>query len=82
MKGLPIIKEGDNIAKLIAEKVEVKDGDIIVICSTIVSKSEGRVRNLSEYKPSEMAIELSKKISKPPEFIQAVLEESEEILVK
>lgn len=82
VKGLPIIKEGDNIAKLIAEKVEVKDGDIIVICSTIVSKSEGRVRNLSEYKPSEMAIELSKKISKPPEFIQAVLEESEEILVK
>lgn len=82
VKGLPLVKEGDNIAKLIAERVEVKDGDVIAICSTIVSKSEGRVRNLSDYKCSPLAIELSKKISKPPEFVQAVIEESEEILIK
>lgn len=80
--GLPIIKEGDDVAKLIMEKAEVQDGDIVAICSTVVSKSEGRVRNLSDYKPSLLAIELSKKISKPPEFIQAVIEESEEILIK
>ncbi|MEM2030130.1 MAG: coenzyme F420-0:L-glutamate ligase [Archaeoglobaceae archaeon] len=79
--GLPIITKGDNIAKLIMEKAEVRDGDIVVICSTIVSKSEGRVRNLSDYKPGPLAFELSKKVSKPPEFIQAVIEESEEILI-
>lgn len=82
VKGLPLIKEGDNIAKLISERVEVKDGDVIVVCSTIVSKSEGRVKNLSDYKPSSLAIELSKKVAKPPEFIQAVIEESEEILIR
>lgn len=82
MLGLPIIKEGDDIAKLIAERAEVQDGDIVVICSTIVSKSEGRVRNLSDYKPSALAMELSKKVSKPPEFVQAVIEESEEILIR
>lgn len=82
MLGLPIIKEGDDIAKLILEKADVQNGDIIVVCSTIVSKSEGRVRNLSDYRPSSLAIELSKRVSKPPEFIQAVLEESEEILIK
>lgn len=82
VRGLPIIKEGDNIAKLISEKVEVRDGDIVVICSTIVSKSEGRVRKLSDYKPGDLALDLSKNIAKPPEFIQAVIEESDEILIK
>lgn len=80
--GLPIIRHGDNLAKLITEKVEVQNGDIVVVCSTVVSKSEGRVRNLSDYKPSTLAIELSKKVAKPPEFIQAVIEESDEILIK
>lgn len=82
VKGLPIIKKGDDIAKMIAERIELKDEDIIVICSTIVSKSEGRVRKLSDYKPSSLAIELSMKIGKPAEFVQAVIEESEEILIR
>ena len=81
VKGLPLIKEGDDIAELIAKNIELKDGDVIAICSTIVSKAEGRVRKLSDYKPSELAKKIAKKINKPPEFVQAVLEETEEILV-
>lgn len=81
VKGLPLIKEGDDIAKLLAEKFELVDGDVVVICSTIVSKAEGRVKLLKEYKPSERAREIADKVGKPPEFVQAVLEESEEVLI-
>lgn len=78
---LPLIKEGDDIAEMVADRIELESGDVVVVCSTIVSKAEGRVRDLDEFKPSEMAIELSKNLSKPPEFVQAVIEESEEILL-
>ena len=82
VRGLPLIREGDDIARLIAENAKLEEGDIVVICSTIVAKAEGRVRKLSDYKPSPLAFELSKKVGKPPEYVQAVIEESEEILIK
>jgi len=81
VKGLPLIKEGDDIAELIVKAVEIRDGDVIAICSTIVSKAEGRVKKLSDYKPSERAKEIAKKVNKPAEFVQAVLEECEEVLL-
>jgi coenzyme F420-0:L-glutamate ligase/coenzyme F420-1:gamma-L-glutamate ligase len=40
--GLPEIREGDDIAKLIAG-ADLRDGDIVVITSKVVSKAEGRV---------------------------------------
>jgi coenzyme F420-0:L-glutamate ligase/coenzyme F420-1:gamma-L-glutamate ligase len=80
--GIPLVVEGDDIALIISQRTEIKDGDIIVVCSTIISKAEGRVRELNSFKPSKKAIELSEKLGKPPEFIQAVLEESEEILIE
>ncbi len=82
VRGLPLIKEGDDIAKLIAERVELQDGDVLAVCSTIVSKAEGRKVKLSEYKPSEKAKKIAAKIGKPAEFVQAVLEESEEVLLE
>jgi coenzyme F420-0:L-glutamate ligase/coenzyme F420-1:gamma-L-glutamate ligase len=81
IKGLPLIKPGDDIARLITEKVEVLDGDVIVICSTIVSKAEGRIKKLSDCRAGERARKMAKIVGKPAEFVQAVLEESEEILL-
>ncbi len=81
VKGLPLVKEGDDIAEMIAERVELENGDVVVVCSTIISKAEGRVRLLKDYTPSAMAVEISKRVGKPPEFVQAVLEESEDVLI-
>lgn len=81
VKGLPIIKEGDDIAKMIAERVDLRNGDVLAICSTVISKAEGRVRNLDEYIPSLEAKKIAEKLNKSPNFVQAVLEESEEILL-
>jgi len=80
VKGLPVVKKGDDIARMIAERVELMDGDVVVICSTVVSKAGGRVKKLEDYIPSQKALEIAKKVDKPPEFIQAVIEESDEIL--
>ncbi len=41
--GMPEISKGDDLAALIAGTTELDDGDILVVTSKIVSKSEGRV---------------------------------------
>jgi coenzyme F420-0:L-glutamate ligase/coenzyme F420-1:gamma-L-glutamate ligase len=47
--GIPEVVRGDDIAALIlATGAELRDGDILVITSKIVSKSEGRVRPAAE----------------------------------
>lgn len=79
---IPVIKEGDDLASIISSRFELADGDVVVLCSTVVSKSEGRLRELSSYSPGKKAIELSEKLNIEPEFVQAVLEESEEIIIE
>jgi coenzyme F420-0:L-glutamate ligase / coenzyme F420-1:gamma-L-glutamate ligase len=78
--GMPEVKEGDAIGKLISERAEIDPGDIVVISQKIVSKAEGRVRKLSEVEPSEKAYELAKKLAKEPEIVELVLSESRELL--
>ena len=44
LEGIPEVGEGDDIAGLIvATGVELRDGDVVVVTSKIVSKSEGRL---------------------------------------
>jgi coenzyme F420-0:L-glutamate ligase/coenzyme F420-1:gamma-L-glutamate ligase len=79
---IPIIRAGDDLASIISSKFEFKDGDIVVICSKIVSKAEDRIRELKSYKPGKKAIELAEKLKCDAEFVQAVLDESEEVLIE
>ena len=41
--GLPEIDEGDDLASLISQHAEIRDGDVVVVAQKIVSKAEGRV---------------------------------------
>ncbi|GAA2893646.1 coenzyme F420-0:L-glutamate ligase [Streptosporangium fragile] len=44
--GLPEVREGDDVGELIATALPgLRDGDILVVTSKIVSKAEGRVRH-------------------------------------
>lgn len=81
VKGLPSIKEGDDLAAMIESLFSIRDGDVVCIASTVVSKSEGRARKLEEYTPSARAEEIAERLDKDPGFVQAVLEESEEFLL-
>jgi len=82
IRGLPVVDKGDDLASMIASRFELLDGDILAIASTIVAKSEGRFRLLDDYKPSARAVALAGPLGKDPRFVQAVLDESEEILLE
>jgi len=44
LEGIPEVREGDDLAALIvATGVELRDGDVVVVTSKIVSKAEGRL---------------------------------------
>lgn len=78
--GMPEVREGDRVGELIAERVGLEDGDVVVISQKIVSKAEGQVRNLSEVEPSPRARELAERLGKEAELVELVLAESREIL--
>jgi coenzyme F420-0:L-glutamate ligase/coenzyme F420-1:gamma-L-glutamate ligase len=79
--GLPLIHSGDNLALLIEERFPLLNGDILCIASTVVAKAEGRIKYLDDYKPSEKAKKIGLALCKDPRFVQAVFDESEEILL-
>lgn len=85
LRGIPDIRPGDNLAEIILDAIErnnlkLEDGDIIAITEKVVSKSEGRLLRLDEIKPSDRAVELSKKTGKDPRIVEAILGESRDIL--
>jgi coenzyme F420-0:L-glutamate ligase / coenzyme F420-1:gamma-L-glutamate ligase len=81
IRGLPIIKKGDDIASLVNSLFNFQDGDVLCLASTIVAKSEGRFRDLESYHPTDRAVAIARNVGKDPRFVQAVLDESEEVLL-
>lgn len=80
VEGMPEVREGDRVGQLIAERVEMDPGDVVVISQKIVSKAEGRVVRLDSVTPSERARELAKRLGKEAEVVELVLSESREVL--
>jgi coenzyme F420-0:L-glutamate ligase/coenzyme F420-1:gamma-L-glutamate ligase len=79
--GMPEIREGDDLGALIASgaeasDVQLTDGDAVVVAQKIVSKAEGRVRDLAEVEPSERASELAGQLRKDPRLVELVLSEA------
>jgi coenzyme F420-0:L-glutamate ligase/coenzyme F420-1:gamma-L-glutamate ligase len=78
--GLPELREGDDLGRLIAEAGSPADDEIVVISQKAVSKAEGRVRELSAVVPGARARELAERLDKDPALIQLVLEESRRVV--
>lgn len=79
--GLPMIKPGDDLAKLIAEglargNLQPRKDDVIVIAQKVVSKAEGRSVDLATVTPSARAVELAKEVQKDPRLVELILSES------
>jgi coenzyme F420-0:L-glutamate ligase / coenzyme F420-1:gamma-L-glutamate ligase len=79
VEGLPELREGDDLAALIAERVELSDRDVLVIAQKAVSKVEGRVVELAGIEPSEQARELAADEA-DPRRIQVILDEAAELV--
>ena len=83
--GLPEIVEGTDIAGAIVAAMNeagtaLADGDIVVVTSKIVSKSEGRTIELADIEPSAFAIEWSATWDKDPAVTEVVLREARRIV--
>lgn len=82
VKGIPTIKKGDDLGNVISELAQLEDGDIIVVASTAVAKSEGRVLRLDDVEPGDDARRIAGLNGEDQRFVQAVLDESEDILIE
>lgn len=85
IKGIPLLKKGDDIANVILDAAEkqgtpIVEGDILVVTQKIVSKVEGRVYKLSAIQPSIFARRLARKLDKDPAIVELVLRESRAIV--
>jgi coenzyme F420-0:L-glutamate ligase/coenzyme F420-1:gamma-L-glutamate ligase len=78
--GIPEVTEGTAIGREIAARAELLDGDVIVVSQKIVSKAEGRVRELSGVEPGEEAHRFAAELGKEPALVELILTESKEVL--
>jgi len=84
VKGLPIIEEGDDLAKLLSEAAErqgtpIEDGDVVVVTHVIASRAEGNTVNLDDVLPSDFAKTVAKQLDKDPALVEVILRESKSI---
>jgi coenzyme F420-0:L-glutamate ligase/coenzyme F420-1:gamma-L-glutamate ligase len=78
VEGLPEIEEGDDLGALIAERVALEDGDVLVVAQKAVSKAEGRVVRIEDVEASPQAVELAGE--RDPREVEVVLRESVRIV--
>lgn len=76
---------GGDLAQAIADaagaaSMSLSPGDVLVVAQKIVSKAEGRLRDLREVKTSEAARALGAKLEKDARMVEVVLQESEEVI--
>jgi len=80
VEGLPEIREGDDLAELIAARVELENGDVLVVAQKAVSKAEGRTVRLADVEPSDEARQLAG--DEDPRRLEVILRESKRIVRK
>jgi coenzyme F420-0:L-glutamate ligase/coenzyme F420-1:gamma-L-glutamate ligase len=85
LAGLPEVRPGDDLAGLIGSAarqsgVEIGAGDVVAVAQKVVSKAEGRLRDLRQVEPSAEASALGARLSKDPRLVHVILDESTAIL--
>jgi coenzyme F420-0:L-glutamate ligase/coenzyme F420-1:gamma-L-glutamate ligase len=79
VEGLPEIRAGDDLGAMIAARVELGPGDVLVVAQKAVSKAEGRVVRLDEIEASAQARELAGG-DEDPRRLEAILRETVRIV--
>lgn len=85
LTGMPEVKAGDDLASMIDVALRGageswQHGDVLAVAQKIVSKSEGRVRWIAQIQASDEACRLAARCGKDARKVQAILDESVEIL--
>jgi len=85
VEGLPEIAQGDDLGRLIAaaatrQGTALSRNDLLVVSQKIVSKSEGRVVQLSAVTPSPRARAVAEELGRDPRLVEVILSESRRIV--
>ena len=85
LRGVPMMQEGDDLAAIALAAYEASglapaDGDVLVVAQKIVSKSEGRMVDVSTVEPSPQAVALAAEVEKDPRLVEVILSESRRIV--
>jgi coenzyme F420-0:L-glutamate ligase/coenzyme F420-1:gamma-L-glutamate ligase len=85
---LPEVEPGDDLGAMLRDAADIREDDIVCVASTVVSKAEGRSADLSSFPAGPRAREVADALAEhgaadpDPRFVQAVLEESVEVLME
>jgi len=79
VRGLPELREGDDLAALVVEPIELQQRDVLVLAQKAVSKAEGRVVRIDDYEASAKAIELAGD-ERDPREVEVILREAKRIV--
>jgi coenzyme F420-0:L-glutamate ligase/coenzyme F420-1:gamma-L-glutamate ligase len=80
VEGIPELREGDDLAEEIVSRVELEDGDVVVVAQKAVSKVEGRVIRLAGIEPSARAVEIAGEGGDAARRIEVILREARRIV--
>lgn len=82
VEGLPEVRPGDDLGKLIGSRSKFEPGDVLVVAQKVVSKSEGRIVNLQTVKASSEAARIASNLVAGPDarMVQVILDESVRVL--
>ncbi len=85
IQGLPEIAPGSDLVGLVLDacrrsRVSLKDGDILVFTSKVVSKAEGRLIKLPGINPSPLAVGFGREAGKDPRSVEVVLSEARRVV--
>jgi coenzyme F420-0:L-glutamate ligase/coenzyme F420-1:gamma-L-glutamate ligase len=83
--GIPEVRPGDDLVAHIVgaaagQGLPLEEGDILVVTQKIVSKAEGRLRDLRDIEPSSFATEYASAWDRDPRLVEAVLQEAHRIV--
>ncbi len=81
LAGIPTVQPGDDLCGLISEslartEVCLRDHDILVVTSKLLSRAQGCFVDLSTIEPSEPAANLAREVDKDPRLVELVLRQS------
>lgn len=87
VENIPMVQPGDDLVALIVRGLAsmgeiLKDDDVLVFAQKVISKAEDRYLDLTTIEPSEEALALGLEVDKDPRKVQAILDESNEVIRK
>jgi len=62
VQGLPELREGDDLARMIYERADLEDRDVLVVAQKAISKVEGRVVQLDEREKLDVILDEAKRV--------------------